>query len=66
MVVKVQELNVDKLFKIAKLNLHGKAKKWFKKLNPTPIDQATFKTFRIQKYENTNEDDIKVKLDAIK
>jgi len=38
MVVKVQELNVDKLFKIAKLNLHGKAKKWFKKLNPTPID----------------------------
>jgi hypothetical protein len=38
MVVKVQELNVDKLFKIAKLDLHGKAKNWFKKLNFTPID----------------------------
>ncbi len=66
MVVKVQKLNVDKLFNIAKLNLHGKPKKWFKTLNPTPIDQATFKIFMIQKYENTNDDDIKIKLDAIK
>jgi len=31
-------LNDDKLFKIAKLNLCGRAKKWFKKLNPPPTD----------------------------
>jgi hypothetical protein len=27
-----------KLFKITKLNLRGKAKDWFKKLQPIPID----------------------------
>jgi hypothetical protein len=35
MAAKVRDLNVDKLFKIAKLNLKGRAKEWFKKLNPT-------------------------------
>ncbi len=29
MVVEMKEYNVDKLFKIAKLNLCGKAKDWF-------------------------------------
>jgi len=38
MVAKVWDLNVDKLFKIAKLNLRRLAKEWFKKLNPTPTD----------------------------
>jgi hypothetical protein len=38
MAAKVQDLNVDKLFKIAKLNLKGKAKEWFKKLNLAPTD----------------------------
>jgi hypothetical protein len=33
MVVKVKDLNVNKVFKIAKLNLRGRAKEWFKKLN---------------------------------
>jgi hypothetical protein len=32
MVAKVRDLNVDKLFKIVKLNLRGRAKEWFKKL----------------------------------
>jgi hypothetical protein len=31
MVVEVQDLNADKLFKIAKLNLRCRAKKWFRR-----------------------------------
>lgn len=38
MAAEVRDLNVDKLFKIAKLNLGGRVKEWFKKLNPTSID----------------------------
>jgi hypothetical protein len=38
MATEVKDLNVDKSFKIAKLNLTNKAKEWIKKLNPTPID----------------------------
>jgi len=34
MVAKVRVLNDDKLFKITKLNLCGRIKEWFKKLNP--------------------------------
>jgi hypothetical protein len=34
MVVEVRDFNDDKLFKIAKLNLHDRVKDWFKKLNP--------------------------------
>jgi len=34
MAIEVKDLNDDKLFKITKLNLHGRAKEWFKKLNP--------------------------------
>jgi hypothetical protein len=30
---KVRDLNVDKLFKIIKLNLRSRTKEWFKKLN---------------------------------
>jgi hypothetical protein len=33
MVAEVKDFNDDKLFKIAKLNLHNRAKEWFKKLN---------------------------------
>ncbi len=32
MAAKVRNLNADKLFKIAKLNLRGRAKEWFKRL----------------------------------
>ncbi len=38
MAAEVWDLNANKLFKIVKLNIKGRAKKWFKKLNPTPID----------------------------
>jgi hypothetical protein len=38
MVAEVRDLNADKLFKIAKLNLRGRAKEWFKKLQPMPAD----------------------------
>jgi hypothetical protein len=38
MAVEVRDLTPDKLFKIAKLNLHGRAKEWFQRLQPTPID----------------------------
>ncbi len=38
MVTKVRDFNVDKLFKIVKLNLRGRAKEWFKRLQPTPAN----------------------------
>jgi hypothetical protein len=66
MVVEVWDLNDDKLFKIVKLNLKGRAKEWFKKLNPAPIDWIELHTWIMQKYGNIDTDDIKLKLDAIK
>jgi hypothetical protein len=66
MPVKVQDLNVDKLFKIAKLNLRGRAKEWFKKLNLAPTSWTELCTWIMHKYGNTNVDDIWLKLDAIK
>jgi len=38
MAAEVRDLNPNKLFKITKLNLKGRAKEWFKKLNPAPLD----------------------------
>jgi hypothetical protein len=38
MVAEVRDLNADKLFKIAKLNLRDRAKEWFKRLQPMPAD----------------------------
>jgi hypothetical protein len=38
MVAEMQDLNADKLFKITKLNLKGRAKEWFKRLQPTLAD----------------------------
>jgi hypothetical protein len=66
MAVEVRDLNADKLFKIAKLNLRGKAKECFKRLQPAPMDWAELRTLIIQKYGDVNADDIKMKLDAIK
>jgi len=66
MATKVQDSNVDKLFKIAKLNLRRRAKEWFKKLNPTPTDWTKLRTWIVQKYGNIDVDDIRLKLDAIK
>jgi hypothetical protein len=40
MAAEVCDLSGDKLFKIAKLNLRGRAKNWFRKLQPAPADWA--------------------------
>jgi hypothetical protein len=66
MAAKVRDLNGDKLFKIAKLNLRGRAKEWFKRLQPAPTDWAELRTLIIQKYGDVDADGIRMKLDAIK
>jgi hypothetical protein len=38
MATKVRNLNADKLFKIAKLNLRGRAREWFRKPQPALTD----------------------------
>jgi hypothetical protein len=48
MVAKVRDLNVNKLFKIEKLNLKGRAKEWFKRLQPTPADWVELQTLIVQ------------------
>jgi len=66
MAAEVHNLNVDKLFKIAKLNLRGRAKEWFKRLQPVPADWVKLRTLIMQKYGRVDDDDIQMKLDAIK
>ncbi|CAM6024827.1 unnamed protein product [Sphagnum balticum] len=66
MAAEVRDLTPDKLFKIAKLNLRGRAKEWFWRLQPAPADWAGLRTLMIQKYGNIDADDIRMKLDAIK
>jgi hypothetical protein len=58
MVIKMQDLNVDKLFKITKLNLKGTAKEWFKRLNLTPIDWTKLRILIVQKYKKFDVNDI--------
>jgi hypothetical protein len=59
-------LNVNKLFKIAKLNLRGRAKEWFRRLQPTLADWVELWILIVQKYGDIDVDDIRVKFDAIK
>ncbi|CAM6060008.1 unnamed protein product [Sphagnum tenellum] len=66
MVAEVRDLTADKLFKIAKLNLRGRAKDWFRKLQPAPADWAELRTLIIQKYGGIDADDIRMKMDAVK
>ncbi len=66
MAAEVRDFTPDKLFKIAKLNLRGRAKEWFRRLQPAPADWASLWTLMIQKYGNVDTDDIRMKLDAIK
>jgi len=54
MAAKVRDLNADKLFKIAKLNLRGRARNWFKKLQPAPADWIELRTLILQKYGNVD------------
>ncbi len=62
----MHDLTVDKLFKIAKLNLQGRAKEWFRRLQPVPADLIELRTLMEQKYGNVDADDIRMKMDAIK
>jgi hypothetical protein len=66
MATKVRNLNANKLFKIAKLNLRGQAKEWFKRLQPAPADWLELRTLIVQKYGNVDADDIRMKFDAVK
>jgi len=66
MATEVRNLNADKLFKIMKLNLRGRAKEWFKRLQPAPTDWAKLRTLIVQKYGDVDVNDIRMKLDAIK
>jgi len=66
MVTKVRDLTADKLFKIAKLNLRGQAKEWFRRLQLVPTDWTELRTLMEQKYRNINANDIRMKMDAIK
>jgi hypothetical protein len=50
MVAKVKDLNDDKLFKIAKLNLHSRIKKWFKKLNSPLANWTILRNEIFQKF----------------
>jgi hypothetical protein len=38
MAAEVRDLTPDKLFKIAKLNLRGRAKEWVRRLQSAPVD----------------------------
>jgi hypothetical protein len=38
MATEMRDLIANKLFKIAKLNLRGRTKEWFKRLQPVPAD----------------------------
>ncbi len=62
----MRDLNVDKLFKITKLNLRGRAKEWFRRLQLASADWAELKTLIVQKYGDVDVNVIKMKLDAIK
>jgi hypothetical protein len=66
MAVEVRDLNADKFFKIAKLNLRGRARDWFRRLQPPPADWMELRTLILQKYGNVDADDIRMKLDAVK
>ncbi len=66
MAAEVRDLPPDKLFKITKLNLRGRAKDWFRKLQPAPTDWTDLQTLMVQKYGNIDADDIRMKMDVIK
>jgi pyruvate-formate lyase-activating enzyme len=66
MAVEVRDLTPNKLFKIAKLNMRGRVKEWFRRLQPAPTNWIELRTLMIQKYGNINADDIRMKMDVIK
>jgi hypothetical protein len=65
MVAKVHEYD-DEFFKIIKLNLQGKAKDWYRRLNLAPLDMQTLRIQMLAKYGVYDGKDLKVKMDIIK
>jgi hypothetical protein len=55
MAAEVRDLNVDKLFKIAKLNLRGQAREWLRRLQPAPADWTQLRTLILHKYGNVDD-----------
>ncbi len=66
MVAKVRNYDEIKLFKIACLNVRGKAKEMYKKLNPTLLNQVELKIAMEQKYGIVNLARIWVRFNVIK
>jgi len=66
MAAEARDLTPDKLFKIAKLNLRGRVKDWFRRLQPVPNDWTELRTLMVQKYGSIDADDIRMKMDVIK
>jgi hypothetical protein len=66
MAAEVRDYNADKLFKIANLNLRGRAKEWFCRLQHAPVDWANMRNQMVQKFGNIDADNIRMRMDAIK
>ncbi len=66
MASKVRGYDEVKLFKIAKLNVHGKAKGWFKKFQLTLVDWNEMKIDMQQKFGDVDLDELWVKMDFVK
>jgi len=46
--------------------MRGRAKEWFRRLQPAPADSTELRNLIVQKYGGVDADDIQMKLDAIK
>jgi predicted nucleotidyltransferase component of viral defense system len=66
MAFKVHKYDEIKFFKIAKLNLRGKAKDWFKKLQVTPTNWNEIKIDMEQKFWEVDMDEIIMKVNNLK
>jgi hypothetical protein len=66
MAFKVHKYDEIKFFKIAKLNLRGKAKDWFKKLQVTPTNWNEMKIDMEQKFWEVDMDEIIMKVNNLK
>jgi hypothetical protein len=66
MASKVRGYDEVNFFKIAKLNVHGKAKDWFKKFQPTLVDWNEMKIDMQQKFGDVDLDELWVKMDFVK
>ncbi len=66
MAIEVRGIDEQKLFKIGRLNLKGKSKRWYKKLVDGLIDQPTMKVTMLLKYGIVDKEEVQAKLDQIK